>query len=191
MEKIGSNKSARATVLTWGMDCRIGWDKPTAHTKFCWLGVSLGRGLSGVCVFSVTFQNSEFSEFRICMRACMITICSSRYMRMLPVTQITVEEWLREMSFHYDLAGFPNPAHLDLFSTGTGTGTTWNFYRPVLPGTSTDWLYYQYRYYRLTDWLYYRLPVLPVYSLVILVTDYRFADWRQTDVSTGTIGTSV
>ena len=70
----------------------------------------------------------------------------------------------------------PNPAHLDLFSTGTGTGTTWNFYRPVLPGTSTDWLYYQYRYYRLTDWLYYRLPVLPVYSLVILVTDYRFAD---------------
>ena len=80
------------------------------------------------------------------------------------------------MSFHYDLAGFPNPAHLDLFSTGTGTGTTWNFYRPVLPGTSTDWLYYQYRYYRLTDWLYYRLPVLPVYSLVILVTDYRFAD---------------
>ena len=102
--------------------------------------------------------------------------------RMLPVTQITVEEWLREMSFHYDLAGFPNPAHLDLFSTGTGTGTTWNFYRPVLPGTSTDWLYYRYRYYRCTDWLYYRLPVLPVYSLVILITDYRFADWRQTDV---------
>ena len=40
---------------------------------------------------------------------------------MLPVPQITLEEWLREMSFtawvHYDLDG---PAHLDPTYTGTG-----------------------------------------------------------------------
>ena len=52
---------------------------PHTRNSAGWGGVS-GEGSEIVCVFSVTFQNSEFSEFRICMRACMTAICSSRYM---------------------------------------------------------------------------------------------------------------